>query len=291
MTQTPHICVVGYLSIDTISVAGHTLSNVPGGAALYAALGARALGARVSMIACAGDDYPEAWLAQMSALDIDISRLRRKGGPTRRAELVHKADGNRTSAHHDEASWWGRTLALAPEPVAGIDADMVLLAPMPPELAMRVFASTNCPVIADTSAAFARLDPKKLMSLIEKLACFAPSLEESRILFPYITDGSAVRQLAAKGPHVVQKRGAAGLATCAGGTGRVRLVRAAETPEVDPTGAGDATVGALAAGLASGLSLHDAARRAAGIGARAVSGHGPSALGFAWQRNLARLAS
>jgi ribokinase len=51
-------------------------------------------------------------------------------------------------------------------------------------------------------------------------------------------------------------------------------------PVRDATGAGDATVGAIAVGLAAGRSLSQALRGAAAVGARCVSGHGPSALGF-----------
>jgi ribokinase len=291
VTSVPHIYVMGYLSIDTISMAGQTLADVPGGAALYAALGARAAGGTVSIMACAGEDYPPRWLDQITALGIDTSRIRHKSGPTRRAQISHIAGGGRVSAHHDQAGWWERTLALAPELPDGLDADYLVLAPMPPELAMRACTSANCQIIADTSAAFARLDPQTLMSLVPRLSCFAPSLEESRILLPGLSDHASLRHLAATGAHIVQKRGARGMAVCAARQGLIRLVRAPATAEADPTGAGDATVGALAVGLAKGLPLFAAAEHAAAIGARAVSGHGPSALGFAWHDTSGGLPS
>ncbi len=282
---------MGYLSIDTISAAGQVLPDVPGGAALYAALGARAAGGKVSITACVGEDYPASWRDAMAALGIDVSGIRPRPGPTRRARLAHLAGGARLSAHHDEADWWERTGGLAPDVDAAPEADWLVLAPMPPELAVRAARAATCPVIADTSAAFARRDPGAVMSLVTQLACFAPSLEESRILLPGLLDNSALRYLAASGPDVVQKRGAAGMAVCASDQGLVRLVRAPAVEEVDPTGAGDATVGALAVGLASGLSLRRAAEQAAEIGARTVTAFGPAALGLIWQQASCGLAS
>jgi sugar/nucleoside kinase (ribokinase family) len=242
---------MGYLSIDTITTDGKVVADVPGGAALYAALGALALGGKVAMMACAGEDYPEIWLQRMAALGIDIAHVRRKSGPTRRARLATSAGGERQSAHHGEALWWDRTEALAPELPGDLRVDYLCLAPMSPALAMQAIRSANAPILADTSAAFARDDRMAVLSLSTKLSCFAPSLEETRILLPDLSDAMALRYLAA----------------------------------------GDATVGALAVGLATGMPLHSAAGQAAGIGARTVTGHGPSALGFAWEQTCGRLSA
>ncbi|MFY8041256.1 MAG: carbohydrate kinase family protein [Bosea sp. (in: a-proteobacteria)] len=291
MSAQPRIGVMGYLSIDTITTDGAVVANVPGGAALYAALGARALGAEVALIACAGEDYPSAWLERIAALGIDIAHVRRKSGPTRRARLATMAGGERQSAHHGEALWWERTEALAPELPGDLRVDCLSLAPMPPERAMHAARSANAPVLADTSAAFAKADRLAVMSLVKQLSCFAPSLEETRILLAGLSDAMALRYLAASGPDVVQKRGAAGMCVCAARQGLIRRVPSLAATEVDATGAGDATVGALAVGLARGLPLRSAAEQAAGIGARAVTGHGPSALGFTWEQTSGRLSA
>jgi sugar/nucleoside kinase (ribokinase family) len=291
VTAHQRIGVMGYLSIDTITTDGEVMADVPGGAALYAALGARALGAEVALIACAGEDYPSAWLERIASLGIDISHVRRKSGPTRRARLATMAGGERQSAHHGEALWWERTEALAPELPGDLSVDCLSLAPMPPERAMHAARSANAPVLADTSAAFAKDHRLAVMSLVKQLSCFAPSLEETRILLPGLSDSIALRHLAATGPDVVQKRGAAGIYVCAAQQGLIRRVPSPGASEVDATGAGDATVGALAVGLAKGLPLRSAAEQAARIGARTVTGHGPSALGFTWDKTSGRLSA
>jgi sugar/nucleoside kinase (ribokinase family) len=76
----------------------------------------------------------------------------------------------------------------------------------------------------------------------------------------------------------LQKRGAAGALAVEGATATVLAAPPARL--VDPTGAGDATVGALAALLAMRLAFPVAAARAMQAGAAAVAGPGPAALGF-----------
>jgi sugar/nucleoside kinase (ribokinase family) len=63
------------------------------------------------------------------------------------------------------------------------------------------------------------------------------------------------------------------------------LLPAPPAEVVDPTGAGDATVGALAAGLAFRRPFLDAARGALAVGAAAVSGLGPTSLGLGSSHN------
>jgi ribokinase len=257
---------MGYLSLDRVTQADGTSREQPGGAALYAALGARAAGAEVELLVAIGGDWPAAWLQEMVRHGIGIAACERRDGPTRRARIAHARGGTRHSAHHDDALWWERTQALAPPmpPLLAPD-DVLLLAPMPPRHAMAALdAAGPVRAVADTSEAFLRQDPAALRALLPRLSVFAPSREETDVL------GEA------SGCAVVEKRGADGLFL------HDPPQRFAPPPVVvlDTTGAGDATVGAIAAGLAAGRSLAATLPSAVAIGARCVTGHGPSALGF-----------
>lgn len=264
------VVVVGYLSIDSVAGPDGAVREQPGGAALYAALGARAAGAEhVTLLAATGEDWPLAWTAEARRLGVDCASLEPRHGPARRARITYADDDSRSSAHHAEATWWERTEALAPPlPPRLSPEDVLVLSPMPAAHAARALdAAGPVRAVADTSEAFARQESDALRALLPRLAVFAPSREESRWLRPL------------EGCAVVEKRGAEGLA----------LLRADMPEEVfmpspvtvrDPTGAGDATVGAIAAGLARGLVLCDAMLAAVEVGARAVTGHGPAGLGF-----------
>jgi sugar/nucleoside kinase (ribokinase family) len=276
-----HVIVVGYLSIDRIATPAAQAEAVPGGAALYAALGARAAGAAVSLVASAGADWPQSWTEALAARGIDVAAVVRRAGPTRRARLDYAADGLRRSAHHDEASWWARTEALAPpDPPRADAADVIVAGPMRAARLCGVLdRASGARVVADTSEAFARREAAALRALFSALAVFAPSREETRLL---ASGPEPARALAACGTVVVEKRGAEGLAVYRDADTPPVVVAAPAVIVVDPTGAGDATVGALAAGLARGEDVVAAARGAVAVGARCVTAPGPSALGLAW---------
>lgn len=282
--RAARIRVVGYLSLDTLQIGDAASEPLPGGAALYAALGARHAGAAVSLDALIGDDYPKTWLEALAALGIDVSRVQRRAGPTRTTVLRYDGDGRRASPHFREQLWWERTRALAP--VVGDDLgqmDAVVAGPMPLDslsALLQQAAAVGVPVVADTSEAFVSDNPQRLLQLIGQLAVFAPSLDETRLLLPQYDDDAAATFLACHGVHILHKRGARGaVAVTARRTETVRIAAPPATV-VDPTGAGDATVGALAARWACGVDFLDAARAALATGALATTCHGPAALGL-----------
>ena len=278
------ILVVGYLSIDTLETSGGRFENVPGGAALYAALGVRHAGAKAVVLAAVGEDYPMQWLEAMAQIGIDVSGVERRAGPTRTAALHYSDDGTRVSTNHGQTTWWQRTLALAPPPPGDLaDLDALVACPMPINTLSALVRQAwprNLPVVADTSEAFVAEGSAQLLELVERLAAFAPSREETRRMWPGLSDDAAAQALAARGVHVLQKRGAMGAWAVTGGGKVGTQIPAPSAVVVDATGAGDATVGALAAHLCRGADFLVAATAALATGALAVSGIGPAALGF-----------
>jgi ribokinase len=282
----PRILIMGYLSIDEIETPQGRFAPVPGGAALYAALGARRAGALASICAQVGEDYPQVWLNTLAGLGIDISHVLRRSGPSRTASIRHGSDGARHSSHHAQASWWQRTQALAPvlpQPLA--DFAMIVACPLPLERLDALLdgaQARHIPVIADTSEAFAQASGAAFLELVARLAVFAPSREETRLILPGVGDDEAAIRLAALGVDVLQKRGADGAFAVAAHAGQgVRIAAPAGSVVRDPTGAGDSVVGALAAHLAMGRPFLEAVDPALLTGSLAVTGIGPSALGFA----------
>jgi sugar/nucleoside kinase (ribokinase family) len=280
----PVVGVVGYLSLDEIHVNEVARTDVPGGAALYAALGARAGGARVLLGAAHGPDFPEQVLDALDALGVDRTAVIRRAHPTRRARLVYSPEGRRQSSHYRDEAWHAATRALAPPllPDTTRPAALVLTA-MPAETLERQITwarAHGARVVVDTSEVFAAGEREQLMELVRRVDLFAPSREETRCLLPELEDDVALLALGRLCPRVVQKRGAEGLAlvSTAHPNGLRRPADAATLR--DPTGAGDACVGALGAGVARGLD--DRALLALGlvVAARAIGGLGPEGLGL-----------
>lgn len=284
----PRLLVMGYLSIDTVTQADDDRRVAPGGAGLYAALGAARAGARVDLCASVGPDFPAAWIAGLAAAGVGTSHVALRDHPSRRTRIDHAAGDRRGSRHYDDPAWWEASRRHAPVPPDDLSAYRVAVAcPMPAECLGGFLASAaraGVAVVADTSEVFAATETAAIIDLLPALDVFAPSREETRLLAPGMSDDDAARFLADRasagreGPSVVQKRGAEGLFIVEGrGMGEWH-VPALAADVVDPTGAGDATVGAFAAARLQGASLLEAARAAQRVGALAVSGHGPSAL-------------
>lgn len=280
----PHIRVVGYLSIDTVYRPGVAPEQAPGGAALYAALGARHAGASVSLNAVVGEDYPQAWLHDLEAMDIDVSRVQRRSGPTRTTALHYGRDGQRSSPHFSDPLWWDRTNALSPlvgDDLAEVDA--LVACPMTTtslSTLVRRAVVAGVPVVADTSAAFVSDNAQVMLQLLQELAVFAPSREETQLLLPDYDDDAAAVRLARQGVHLLLKCGQDGAIVVSARGESVQRIPAPPAAVVDPTGAGDATVGALAAHWAAGSDFLAAASASLLTGALATTGLGPVALGL-----------
>jgi sugar/nucleoside kinase (ribokinase family) len=279
----PTVWVVGYLSLDDILVEGRVHGSVPGGGALYAALGVAAAGGAPVLVAACGPDFPEITMDALRAAGVDVAAVARREHPTRRAHLAHGADGRRESAHYARPEWHAATEALAPPlaPAATRAPAVAVLTAMPAaDLVCQLDRATasGARVVADTSEVFAARDRDGLLALIERVDLFAPSREETRLLFPGLDDDGALAALARRCPRVVQKRGAAGLALRSAAHPAGLRAPARPGAVVDPTGAGDACVGALAAGLARGLDDAALLALASDVAARAVAGIGPSGL-------------
>ncbi len=283
------VLAVGYLSIDSLQAAGAASVELPGGAALYAALGARHAGAQASIAALVGEDYPQPWLQALTQLGIDVSRVQRRPGPTRRTALHYEDSGQRASLHYRDKTWWQRTQELAPTLPDQLDhIDVLVACPMPIDslaILLQQAALANVPVFADTSEAFVTEDPQRLLELVGAMAAFAPSREETRLLWPQRDDDESAAALASFGVNLLHKRGADGALALSAHGGSSLRIPAPPTAVVDPTGAGDATVGALAAHIGAGAEFLHAAAAALVTGALATTAVGPAALGLVTDSN------
>jgi sugar/nucleoside kinase (ribokinase family) len=276
------LLVVGYLSVDTVVQADGRTDRVAGGAGLYAALGAAAAGAPVELCASVGPDFPDDWLSALAGEGIGLTLVEHRDGPSRFAHIRHGADGRRESTHYADPAWWQASERHAPEIPADLSGfGLVVACPMPAAMLQTLLlraAESAVPVVADVSEAVAEREGGAILALLPLLDIFAPSREETRLLLPGLGDDDAARALAALGPSVIQKRGADGVFVVEAGARSAWHLPALATRVVDPTGAGDASVGAIGAARLSGGDLGDSASTGLRTGALAVSGHGAGAL-------------
>jgi sugar/nucleoside kinase (ribokinase family) len=255
----PDLVVLGNLLVDDLVFPdGRTRMGQPGGAVLYASLGAALFGLPTGLSSWRGTDYPREALDALEARGVDLAGLGEMSRPGLRTWLLYEGRRRQVIHHLD-----GPTHAqVSPEPdqvpVPWLDTRAFHLAPMPFDVQSRLLAA-----LGQRPAARLSLDPYAIVKE-ENLAAWRELLVGVDVLFLSEDDlelsgaahdpRAALRRLAGSQPDVSRlrlallKRGAQG-----GVLYDVREDRFIEWEPraervVDPTGAGDAFAGGFLAG-------------------------------------------
>jgi ribokinase len=294
---SPRVVVVGSINVDLVvavaslpaageTVAGGRFARHGGGKSANQAVAAARLGASVSLVGAVGDDeMGVSAVEELSAEGIDVAAVSRVSEPTGVALIVVDSAGENQIA---VAS--GANAALV---VDSLDLDgegVVLLCNEVSEevvvAAARAAADAGWRVI---------LNPAPARPLPDvPLAVLTPNASEAAQLTGFEDPEAAARALVEQtGAAVLVTLGAAGALLLEPGGSPVRLP-ATRVDVVDTTGAGDTVNGALAAELAAGRSLEDAARfalTAAALSTRAEGARGGMPTGEAVGAATAAAAS
>lgn len=260
------------------AVQGDRFLMAPGGKGLNAAIMAARLGARTALIARVGDDQRgAAILERLREEGIDSRHLDRTPGMETAASVVQVSHEGRKQT----LGVPGANRSLTPADVRSaadiLSRTRVLVVQLEPPLesvleAVRLASEAGARVILDPAP------PTSLpRELLQRVDVIKPNAEETEALTGIRPDGretaaTAARALLAMGPRTAAVSAGAGLL----------LVHESEehwlphlpVRRVDTTGAGDALAGALAASLAQGRALLDAARRGRAAAALATTRFG-----------------
>jgi len=260
------VTVVGALNMDLVvgvpelprrgqTVLGGNLQRLPGGKGANQAVAARRAGAEVRMVGAIGDDADGRTLvATLRAEGIDVSDVSLSDAPTGAALICVDPNGE-----NQIAVAAGANGALLPVSDAVVGADVVLVSlevPMTTVVAMARGGHAAGAQIVINPAPAQPLPP----ALLELSPVLVPNEHELAALAGVheLAGAAAAVRRAGAGPVVVT-RGSRG---CALFDGTRHDIAAAPSQAVDTTGAGDTFCGVLAAWLADGASLRDAARAA-----------------------------
>ncbi len=280
------ITVIGSSNTDLVVTAarlprpGETLlggefCRFHGGKGANQAVAAARAGGRVSFIGAHGDDdFGRAAKAALRAEDIDVSAFRPKPGESSGIALIVLGGRERQNQIVVAKS---ANDAISPADVDRVRnritrADIVVA-----QLEIPLESVTRAAVLAAKAGvpfllnpAPARRLPSTLLRLIHTLV---PNEHEAELLTGEPSPEKAAKVLLRRGcRQVVVTLGARG-ALCATAKG-LKLHRAPRVKPVDTVGAGDCFTGWLAVGLAEGLSLEEAVRRAVSASALKVTRKG-----------------
>ncbi len=281
--MTPDLVIAGNLLVDDLVFAdGRTRMAQPGGAVLYATLGALLWGARVGCLSVLGDDYPREALDALQQRGADLSGLRPLGRPSLRTWLLyegrvrHVVHRLNAPTHAEVSPTW------ADVPAAWRSAKLFHMAPVPAAMQL-AFANDGA-----GAGAMVSLDPYHLLDpaglalgreLVGAADCFWPS--EDELLAPEAqTDPHAhLRALAHGRCHwLAFKRGLKGGLMLDARSGRIHAWTARASQVVDPTGAGDAFAAGFLTAVLEGLSVEAALARAVVTASFAIEAWGHQGL-------------
>jgi len=274
---SPELVVLGNLLVDDVVFPdGRTRMGEPGGATLYAALGAALWGVSVGLVSIIGDDYPPQTLEALRTRGVELA-LRRLDGPGLRSWLLYEDHRRQIVLRQDRPSHAAVSPGPAEIPAAWRDAGAFHLAPMPFHVQQTLVADLPRP-----AGAILSLDPFLILrpdtaeawrSLVPAVDIFFLSQDEDEL-----GEAAVHAMVGPRSRFVLWKRGARGghLWDARSGGGidwapRAELV-------IDSTGAGDAFAGGFLAGLLNGDEPERALERGVVSASFAIADYGPAAL-------------
>lgn len=251
--MTASIAIFGNLTIDDLVYAdGSTRWAVPGGGAIYAALGAAIWTAPISIVAPLGADYPTEILDRRFDLSrcTPIPRTLRNWG-------LYEEDGTRHFVSRNASRNW---LDFSPTPQDAWSGRQPAahIGPLPYPIAIALTAelrkaeTRTISLDLDDHDLSGRVDLDQTIDLIRQADLFLPSLQDVHDLFPHSDPHDALRRLRSVAPDVALiavKCGAKGVIAHAKGASESIHVPAMPVDLVDVTGAGDAFCGGALAGF------------------------------------------
>lgn len=186
---TPDIVLIGQATIDDIHREdGYSSLNTPGGAVLYATVGASMWPVRVGVVTRFGDDYDPSFASQATASDglTDWSGVSFLVGESIRDLATYHRDGSRTYRFRSAHRLHELTPVPSDIPPHMFDARYVHLAPTALGQQMALLQAVRphgAAISLDTERHFLRADRDLVAPLLADVDFFVPSLEHLQLIF------------------------------------------------------------------------------------------------------------
>lgn len=257
--QKPAIVVGGTVAIDNVKTPSADETNLLGGSAAYAALAASFYHGPVHLVGIVGKDFPAQHLAMLESRGISLDGVERSEGDSFTWSGEYFNNMNQRTTHRVGLNVLENWQVKVPAAIS--DAAFVVLANMSPDNQLELLAQCSSPdrfVIADTMDLWIEIANERLHDVLKQIDLFVINDSEAREFTRTNNLLQAGRIMLEKGPqHVVIKLGEYGAMLFSAGT-TPQFFRSHAYPleeVVDPTGAGDSFLGALAGYLAAKGSI------------------------------------
>ena len=256
------LVTVGWLTVDDIVLEDGTCrQTMPGGGALYSAIGAAIWNPSIGLHAPAGRPYAQGSRAEIAAWGLDTAGIATAEGRGLELWMLHESDVHKQQVMKLSSSAPLEMDAARGElPKAYGAAKGIHLAPQGPHSSIANVHALHAPgrVLTMDILADGMIDASCYADLyyLDHLDAFLPSEAEiDRIWAPArIEDWLSATARRGKA-HIVGKIGSKGSLLAEAGTGRITHVPALKVDLKDTTGAGDAYCGGFLAGITAGRPL------------------------------------
>ena len=255
------VLIVGSTALDSIKTPKAENPRLLGGSASHAAVAASFF-SPVKLVGVVGDDFPKAYLDLYKRHRIDLQGLQILPGKTFHWSGEYEVNMNHRRTLLTEL---GVFESFTPTLPKGHQASsFVLLANIAPALQHHVLDQMRRPrfVVADTMDLWLNIALNDLLRLLKRLDAFVLNDSEAHQLTKEDNAFAALKKIHRLGPkYVVIKKGSHG-SILSGPTGIFICPAYPLGKVIDPTGAGDAFVGAMMGYLATANgSIDDHIRR------------------------------
>lgn len=280
MSHAP-FCTIGNISIDDLVFEdGSTMWKVPGGNAVYSALGIAVWQERPAVIAPVGPEYPTEAVGGLIDLSYcrPIERTLRNWG-------LYEEEGTRIFTFRTKTRNWADFSPVAAD-LDSFTCDFAHLAPLRWEMQIelaRLLRQNGTRVISvDPDDRYLHeLEHSTMMGLLNTVDLFVPSKQDVEALLPNTTPLDALRYLrhaAPDLPMIAIKLGDCGVIMHPAGSSDYYEVPTVAEEVVDTTGAGDAFSGGALTGYAKTRSPIEAMLWGSVSASFAVAAMGPAGL-------------
>src|SRR5437660_5928107 len=244
------ILVVGSIGLDTVKTPVEEHTDLLGGSASYAALGASFF-TPVNLVGIVGNDFPEGEFEFWKSRDIDTGGVQRVSGKTFRWSGEYAWDLNTRETRSIALNVFEHFRPSLPPKYR--ETPFVLLANIAPKLQSHVLDQMERPrfVVADTMDLWIETTRADLEALLRRVDLLILNASEAREMTKETSLIRAARKIRGYGPrYVAIKKGEHGALLF----GEDEFFSAGAYPLADihdPTGAGDTFAGGMAGYLAS----------------------------------------
>ncbi len=239
------MAVFGSLTLDEID-RGHGVRLVPGGSALYVPATLAFHGLNVSVISCAGRDFPRQTFRWLERQGVDVSRVIKSAGPSTRFRLTYRSNGRSLRVLHHGGKLDGRIRgfwdAVHLGPVLG-EIGPELVKSVRPQAGLVSLDLQGLMRVTDPDGNV-RLDRSDLSSVLRHCDVVKMSEKEALVQTGERNLSRSASIISEQGPgYVIITSGNQGATFSVSGEEFFRIPAYSESKIVDSTGAGDCFVG------------------------------------------------